>query len=278
MLNYTIISVLFLLFSGCSSIKVFSNHDTNKNISNNKLLKDTVFSLVSSAENSTLNYKKSYSYIEDIKDGRGYTAGLVGFTSRTGDLLKVVKEYKKLKPNNKLVRFIPALKRVEETSSHKGLGSNFVKVWKQSAHDPKFIEAQDKIVKEMYLNPAVHYAERDNLSPLGQYIYYDALVVHGPGNDKESFGGIRREALKQSKRPKNRIEEKKYLLTFLKVRTKIMKKEVAHSDLSRLNVQRKFINEDKWDLALPLKWTMYGDKYYLTKKYNSDNYSQYNKL
>ena len=45
-----------------------------------------------------------------------------------------------------------------------------------------------------------------------------------------------------------------------------MKKEAAHSDLSRLNVQRKFINEDKWDLALSLRWTMYGDRYYLTKK------------
>ena len=266
MLNYTIISILFLLFSGCSSIKVFSNYNTNKNISNNKLLRDTVFSLVSSAENSTLNYKKNYSYIEDIGDGRGYTAGLVGFTSRTGDLLKVVKEYKKLRPNNKLVRFIPALKKVEGTSSHGELGSDFIKAWKQSARDSKFIEAQDKIVKEMYLNPAVHYAKKDNLSPLGQYIYYDALVVHGPGNDENSFGGIRREALKRSRRPQNRTEERKYLLTFLKVRTKIMKKEAAHSDLSRLNVQRKFINEDKWDLPLPLKWTMYGDRYDLTKK------------
>lgn len=192
-----------------------------------------------------MNYKKSYSYIEDIDDGRGYTAGLVGFTSRTGDLLKVVKEYKKLRSNNKLVRFIPALKSVEGTSSHGKLGNSFVNAWKQSARDPKFIEAQDKIVKQMYLNPTVHYAKKDNLSPLGQYIYYDALVVHGPGNDENSFGGIRREALKRSKGPKNRTEERKYLLTFLKVRTKIMKKEAAHSDLSRLNVQRKFINEDK---------------------------------
>ena len=265
-LNFIAIVLGFLLFSGCSNLKSSANFDTNKTISNNKLLRDTVFSLVASAENSTLNYQKSYGYIEDIGDGRGYTAGLVGFTSRTGDLLKVVQEYQKLEPKNKLVKFIPALKKVEGSSSHGELGIDFIKAWKQAARDSKFIEAQDKIVKEMYLNPAVHYAKKDNLSPLGQYIYYDALVVHGPGNDESSFGGIRREALKQSRRPKNETEERKYLLTFLKVRTKIMKKEAAHSDLSRLNVQRKFINEDKWNLALPLKWTMYGDRYYLTKK------------
>lgn len=54
-------------------------------------LRDTAFSLVSSAENSTLDYRSTYSYIEDIGDGRGYTCGIIGFTSATGDLLSVVK-------------------------------------------------------------------------------------------------------------------------------------------------------------------------------------------
>ena len=42
-----------------------------------------------------------------------------------------------------------------------------------------------------------------------------------------------------------------------------MLKEEAHSDLSRINVQRTFIKEKKWDLSRPLSWTMYGDRFEL---------------
>ena len=34
--------------------------------------------LVSSAENSSLDWKAQFGYIEDIHDGRGYTAGIIG--------------------------------------------------------------------------------------------------------------------------------------------------------------------------------------------------------
>ena len=48
---------------------------TEENISKG-LLRKTVYALVSAAENSTLEYWNEYGYIEDIGDGRGYTAGL----------------------------------------------------------------------------------------------------------------------------------------------------------------------------------------------------------
>lgn len=44
-----------------------------------------------------------------------------------------------------------------------------------------------------------------------------------------------------------------------------MQKEEAHQDFSRINTQRKFIKEKKWNLQLPLAWTMYGDHFYLTQ-------------
>lgn len=127
-------------------------------------LRDTVFSLVSSAENSSLDYRAQYAYIEDIGDGRGYTAGVIGFTSGTGDLLLVVQEYVALKP----------------------------------ARTP-------------------------------------------------AQGG----------------DEAKYLVAFLSARKIIMKKEAAHSDLSRLNAQKKCIAEKNWSLSRPLAWTMYGDDFVL---------------
>ena len=79
-----------------------------------------------------------------------------------------------------------------------------------AAKDPRIIQAQNDILDEQYMTPAVTYASEDGLSPLGQYIYYDVLVVHGEGDSEE-----------------------------------------AHSDLSRLNAQRKFFAEKNFSLTLP---------------------------
>lgn len=41
--------------------------------------KEIAMRLVSSAENSSLDWRAQDRYIEDIHDGRGYTAGIIGF-------------------------------------------------------------------------------------------------------------------------------------------------------------------------------------------------------
>lgn len=256
----TLISFFLLFIPGCTNKK-----QTEHNISSGALRKE-VFALVSSAENSTLDYSKQYSYIEDIHDGRGYTAGIIGFTSKNGDLLDVIRYYTHLNPLNSLKKYIPALEQVKSTSSHKGLGSNFVKEWKKVGNTSKMIQAQNHILNKQYMDPAISNAEKDHLSPLGQYIYYDALVVHGDGMDPDSFGGIRKVARAKAKTPSQGGSEAHYLNTFLKVRAKVMKKEEAHHDLSRIKAQSKFIKEKKWNLQLPLAWTMYGDHFYLTQE------------
>lgn len=228
-------------------------------------LKDTVFSLVSSAENSTTDYQSQYGYIEDIGDGRGYTAGLIGFTSATGDLLEVVKRYVFAKGSGTaLEAYIPALEAVDGTDSHEGLGEGFVRAWKEAGADPAMIEAQNEVIDDFYLAPAIEAAEEDGLGPLGQYIYYDALVVHGPGDDADSFGGIRAAALSRCEPPSAGGDEKAYLEAFLKARKAVMLKEEAHSDLSRINVQQRFLDEGNYQLVRPLRWTMYGDEFSLS--------------
>lgn len=97
--------------------------------------------LLSSAENSTLDWKAQYRYIEDIKDGRGYTAGIIGFCSGTGDMLVMVEAYTKTEPGNALAPFLPALRKVNGTASHRGLGQPFVLAWRKAAKDPAFQRA-----------------------------------------------------------------------------------------------------------------------------------------
>ncbi|HAT54708.1 MAG TPA: chitosanase [Lactobacillus sp.] len=260
-----LLSALFITLSACAKPKKAATAQT---IRTDKL-RATTFALVASAENSTLRFDHQYRYIEDIGDGRGYTGGIIGFTSGTGDMLKVVQEYVRLRPkHNALKRYLPALKRVNGTASHKGLGQQFEIAWRKAGQTHQMIHAQNTVLDHQYLNVALRYAKKDHLRPLGQYIYYDALVVHGPGSahDKTSFQGIRKRALKRAKTPAKGGKESTYLNAFLKARTPVMKSEAAHSDLSRLNTQQRFINEHKFNLQLPLSWTMYGDHYKLTNK------------
>src|SRR5881227_4365703 len=72
--------------------------------------KDIAMQVVSSAENSSLDWRAQYKYIEDIGDGRGYTAGIIGFCSGTGDLLQVVEHYTDAEPGNILAGYLPALR------------------------------------------------------------------------------------------------------------------------------------------------------------------------
>lgn len=256
--------LLAVCLSGCSV-----GQDSNQS---NMTIKDgisrkIVYSLVSSAENSSLDYAEQYSYIEDIGDGRGYTAGIIGFTSGTGDLLEVINRYIELKPtDNVLQKYVPALEQVNGSDSHVGLGDDFISDWQKASNDSEMIQAQDEIVDEMYMDTAVKYADRDGLSLLGEFIYYDALVVHGPGNDEDSFGGIRGAAIREAKTPADGGAEEEYLLAFLDARSIIMMKEEAHSDLSRIEAQRNFIHDGNYNLSLPLIWTMYGDDYELSEE------------
>ena len=78
------------------------------------------------------------------------------------------------------------------------------------------------------------------MSPLGQYIYYDALVVHGSDDSEDCFEAIRNTALEKEKTPSDGGNEKAFLTAFLNARVPVMQMEAAHSDLSRLDTQRKF--------------------------------------
>ncbi len=233
--------------------------------------KEIAMQLVSAAENSSLDWKAQYGYIEynverDPDENRGYTGGTIGFTSRTHDMLKMVRYYDKIAPNNFLTPFLPSLEKVDGTSSVSGLGEPFVKAWKAADTDPKFREAQDRERDRVYFEPAVSQAEADGLLELGQFVYYDAIVMHGPGNGRFSFGGIRASAMKHAKLPSLGGDETAFLNAFLNARRVAMKSEKGHQETSRVDtMQRKFVAENNLRLDPPLKFQVYGDKYEIPK-------------
>ncbi|WP_267881381.1 MULTISPECIES: chitosanase [unclassified Streptomyces] len=226
--------------------------------------REIAMQLVSSAENSSLDWKAQYKYIEDIGDGRGYTGGIIGFTSGTHDMLELVELYTQRKPDNVLAKYLPALRKVDGSDSHDGLDPDYPEDWRTAAQDPDFRKAQDDERDRVYFDPAVEQGKADGVGVLGQFAYYDALVMHGSGDDPASFPNIRRRALAEAKPPAQGGDEKTYLNAFLDARVWAMKQEKAHSDTSRVDTeQRVFLGNGNLDLHTPLDWKVYGESYHI---------------
>ncbi|KPI07233.1 Chitosanase [Actinobacteria bacterium OK074] len=228
--------------------------------------KELAQELVASAENSTLDWRRSYGYVEDIGDGQGYTAGIIGFCTGTHDLLTLVEGYTKSHPDNGLARYLPALRAVDGTDSHAGLDPVFPAAWKAEAKVPAFQRAQDAARDRVYFTPAVDRARRDGLGALGQFFYYDAMVYHGPGTDTDSFYGIREAALREADTPAEGGSERAYLDAFLDAARTAMRSRHPGVDTSRIDTeQRQFLYDGNLGLDTPLEWKVYGETYKVTK-------------
>jgi chitosanase len=228
--------------------------------------KDVAMQLVSAAENSSLDWRAQYAYIEynvehNAKENRGYTAGIIGFTSRTHDMLELVEYYERIAPGNGLSKFLPALKKVDGTPGTEGLGKPFEEAWKTEGAVAKFREAQDHERDRVYFDPAAALAAGDGLHELGQFMYYDAAVMHG------SAGDIRKRAMKKAKTPAQGGDERAYLAAFLDARKAEMKREQGHQDTTRVDtMQRRFLDEGNLSLKLPLVFKVYGEEYRIDAK------------
>jgi chitosanase len=224
--------------------------------------KELAQQLVASAENSTLDWRSAYAYVEDIGDGQGYTAGLIGFCTGTHDLLTLVERYTEDHPGNGLAAYLPALRAVDGTDSHEGLDPGFTVAWKAEASRPAFRAAQDAERDRVYFDPAVRLAKLDGLGALGQFVYYDAMVFHGPGTGPTGFYGLRERALEKSGSPTEGGSERAYLDTFLDIREDAMRTRDPDIDTTRVDTaQRRFLDDGNLGLRTPLEWQVYGETY-----------------
>lgn len=225
--------------------------------------KELAQKIVTSAESATLDWRSQYGSIEDTGDGDGYTAGIVGFCTGTHDLLTLVERYTKDHPGNGLARYLPALREVDGTDSHEGLDPGFTAAWRAEARVEAFREAQETERDRVYFDPAVRLAKLDGLGTLGQFVYYDAMVLHGPDTDPDGFYGLRERAMEKADTPAQGGEEKAYLDIFLDVRREAMERAKGPDrDTSRIDTaQRRFLHDGNTDLDTPLQWQVYGETY-----------------
>ncbi|NEE55218.1 chitosanase, partial [Streptomyces sp. SID8455] len=226
--------------------------------------KELALQLVASADNSTLKWRTLYGYIEDLEDGRGYTAGIAGFCTGTHDLLGLVERYTKDHPDNGLARYLPALREVDGSDSLAGL-EGFTEAWEAEAEVPAFRTAQERERDERYFAPAVRMAKIDGLGTLGQFVYYDAMLLHGPGKGADSFYGVRAAALKKAETKAAGGDERAYLEAFLDARRAVIREgKRFQRDTSRIDTaQRVFLRNGNLTLSTPLSWEIYGERFHV---------------
>ncbi len=140
---------------------------------------DAIMSLVAIAENSTTSWWNHYNYIEDIGDGRGYTINIVGFCTGTHDFLWLVKDLQKFSPNHPLVKYLPALIKIDGTPSHSGL-DGLPALIKTLGKDPDYLKATWNAIQHFYWNPAMATAAQFGLkSPISKGQFYDINLNAG---------------------------------------------------------------------------------------------------
>ncbi|WP_030228423.1 chitosanase [Streptomyces sp. NRRL WC-3626] len=220
--------------------------------------------LVASAEHSTTDWRTTYGAIEDEGDGCGYTAGIIGFCTGTHDLLMLVEAYTEEHPDNGLASYLPALREVDGSDSHEGLDPGFTAAWEAEGEVPAFRAAQEAERDRLYFEPAVRLAKLDGLGTLGQFVYFDAMVFHGPDTDADGFYALREHTLRQAKTPAAGGFEEEYLDAFLDIRREAMLTRYPDRDTARVDTaQRRFLEAGNLGLDTPLVWEMYGDHYRL---------------
>ncbi|KAJ2820221.1 hypothetical protein GGI24_004558, partial [Coemansia furcata] len=135
-----------------------------------------------------------YDYCEDINDGRGYTSGIAGFCTGTGDAWLVIQEYHKLTGGkDKMTQFDAVLADYAASGNNSTIGlTEYCSVWRKlGSSNAKFKQAQDTIRDDMYMAPAMEYAKQLGLrTSIAQAQLYDAGIQHGASNGPDGLGGM----------------------------------------------------------------------------------------
>ena len=264
-LPFVFLSLLFSLVAP-SSLSDYILLSSSPPISSKQ--QNVIFSLTNIAENSQTNF--AYNYAENIKDGRGITFGIIGFTSGTYDGTLLIQRLSELDPTNVLSGYLSAFQAIDKlphpsgkTDNVKGL-SNFIKDFNSHGADTKVKQAQIEKLKALYWNPTIAKAnEIGAKNALTVAELYDICVNHGADGDSKDKG------LKQLVQETinkvgtiGQVDEKVWLNALYNVRKAYMESDPTWKDaLDRIEMHRRILKTGNMDLITPIKVTCYGDAF-----------------
>jgi chitosanase len=223
--------------------------------------------VVSVFENGTPEIQ--YAYVEDLDDGRGYTAGRAGFCTACGDLLTVVKTYTAQVPANPLARYLPTLTDLAASSddSTGGLGG-FEGAWRTAAKDPVFRQVQDGVTDALYVAPARKIAGDNGVrSALGLGILVDTAVQQGTEADPDSLPSlVTKTNATMGGPPADGVDETTWLRGFLAIRRTVLEHPsssdtgaVWRESVGRVDALAALLEAGNLDLETPFTINPWGD-------------------
>lgn len=212
-----------------------------------------------------------FGYIENLNDGRGFTAGYIGFCTGTGDLLEVVESYTKKKPDNRLAKYLPALRNIvagitedAPNQSVSELDEDFSSNWIVESANVLMQRSQTEEGDRTYYIPAMKYADKFRMKlPLSRAVFYDTIVMQGNGTDPDSFGAILRRTLhKFNNRFPPQVSERVWISNFLRQRKRVLlnpynaQTQVEwHANAERADIFQKFFDQENFNyLNGPLRF------------------------
>ncbi|KAJ1724465.1 hypothetical protein LPJ61_005735, partial [Coemansia biformis] len=223
--------------------------------------KDIALRITNVYENSDTQFH--YDYCEDLKDGRGITAGIAGFCTGTADAWEVIQEYHKLTGGND--GFSPmdgTLAKLAASGSESTAGiSSYCDVWKKlGASDKKFQQAQDTLRDKLYYFPSQASADSVGLKlDISRGMLYDTGIEHGTGNDLDG------------------------LLTLVAETSKSFTSDQSGKSPNTLNINGHKVDEIVWlkkfieirtaDLTNPKEKDNQGGNYWAQTTYRTKSYS-----
>jgi chitosanase len=227
----------------------------------------TIAQMISVFENGTPEIQ--YAYIEDLHDGRGYTAGRAGFCTACGDLLTVVQTYTAQVPDNPLAGYLPTLTQLAKASDDSTKGLNgFVRAWSTAADDPVFRQVQDRVTDDLYTAPARKLADANGVrSALGLAILVDTAVQQGTDDDPDGLPAMVRKTIAAvGGTPAGGVDETAWLQGFLDVRRDTLENptssdtgKVWRESVGRVDALRALLDAGNLDLATPFTISPFGD-------------------
>lgn len=225
---------------------------------------DVILSLVSIAENSSINWRNFYNYAENIHDGRGITISLVGFCTGTWDFIQVLEELQKINPNHHLVKYIPKVRAVDGTSSTKGL-ENLIPDIHNLGDDKEWKEAVWKIIIKLYWGPAMDVAKEYGCKyAISKGFLYDLALNHGSDEMEKMIIKI-----KDVPHPINGGDEKLWLAKLIDIRQHIIvnvDRSTNNGQPDRCIMWRSILNSNNVNLNKPLyNLVCYGDVFHIKK-------------
>lgn len=221
---------------------------------------NTILSLVSIAENSDTNWSQYYTYIQDIKDGRGYTTNIVGFCTGTGDFYWVVSYLCSfINPIHNLCNYLDALEKLaeKESSSHKGL-KGLPALIKTLGADEQYLEATWVGIYHFYWGVAIQAATSNNLTlPVTKGQLYDIALNMG---DLSLLKSISVPSPAHFGDEITWLKELQYL--WLRQIT-VVDKTLDDKQPDRALMWKSIVDSGNYQLDLPISVSCYGDDFVL---------------